>query len=591
MVLDPVSATFFGLNLLGTAYGAYSAGQSRRNAAIASNKEQKKLNEAQYERDLQVTEIDYLNALTGHAFKLAENAALRYKDDVNRADYEKQQSSIINAALQNLGLNTDALTDQYVVAEDIRYNDEMRNLLYQTGKLNLGREGQQLENGLGAQRSQQEFRATSNTSRLQTKQSTSTAKGLYSLSKRANNTVSGDDINRVENSRDVALKGEDLTATVRNNQADQAFRTNITNNNIQAAQSNRQAMEAVAQYMKSIEGNKLQADAILSRKEDEGAAIQEQIVISEAIDTMARDAEYLAAMGESATRKAITTARTGGSKSAAKASLDAMQRMGRTYGLMRAEQDRRRQAMTRYNASVVGETAQSLAILANQTDGLARNVSGTKDLQALTNEGSKATDASLRAGFSLDKLAIGAEQGQNKYSIRQQATDNIRGLLNARNASNAQGLFNRNTAVSGAKLTDKLNQAGYKATNKLNQYGLRKGNRLQNQGYKFDLNYQLNTFNNSTIPGFGLAQNAGQRAMNALYQNTYNTINQASTPFREAIIIDPPEPIAGLAPELKDSAKVYVPSSGSILRDTFVSTAQEALGSARIAPDGSTKFW
>ena len=247
--------------------------------------------------------------------------------------------------------------------------------------------------------------------------------------------------------------------------------------------------------------------------------------------------------------------------------------------------------MTQYNASVVGETAQSLAILANQTDGLARNVSGTKDLQALTNEGFGATDASLRAGFSLDKLAITAQQKQNKYGIKQEAKDQIRGLLNARNSSNAQGMFNRDTAISGAKLTNRLNQVGYKASNKLNKYGLKKGNRLKGKEYRFDLNKQLNTFNNSTIPGFGLAQNAGQRAMNALYQNTYNTINQASTPFREAIIIDPPEPIAGLAPELKKSAEVYVPSSGSILRDTFVSTAQEALGSARTNAKGQTVFW
>ena len=574
-----------------SAYQSYSAGQSKRNAAIASNKETKRLNKAQFKRDKEVTEIDFLNALTGHAFKLAENAGLRYKDDIKKADFDKQQSSIINAALQNLGLNTDELTDQYVVAEDIRYNDEMRDLLYQTGKLGMSREGQQLENGLGRQGSQQQFKGSSQTSKMNTRQSVSTAKGLYSLNKGINNTVYGDRINKVENNRDFQLGREDLSAEIATNAANQAFKTNITNNNIAAAQSNKQAMDAVAQYMNRITGNKLQADAILSRKEDEGAVIQEQIVIGEAIDTMARDAEYLAAMGESATRKAIATARTGGSKSAAKASLDVMQRMGRTYGLMRAEQDKRRQAMTRYNASVVGETAQQFAILANQSDGYAKNISSTNDLNSLRNEGFTNTDASLRAGNALDLLSIGAQRDQNKYGITQDATDQIQGLVNARDSSNAQGKFNRDTAIQGSRLTNKLNQVGYKATNKLNKYGLRKGNQLKRGEYKFDMNYQLQTFNNSTIPGFGLAQNAGQRAMNALYQNTYNAINQASTPFREAIIIDPPEPIAGLAPELKESAKVYVPSSGSILRDTFASTAMEALDSARTKPDGSTGFW
>ena len=584
-------AALFGLNLLMTGISSYTSGQSKRNAAIASNKETKKLNEAQFKRDTETWEIDYLNALVGHAYKLAENEALRYKDDVNKADYEKQQSSIINSALQNLGLNVEALTDQYVTAEEIRYEDELRDLLYQTGKLGFGREGQQLEGGLAKANAQQQFRSGSQNSRLNKKQTISNARGLYSLNKKINSTVFGDRINSVRNSRDLDLAADALNSVKAANDVDQAFRTNITNNNIAAAQSNREAMENVAQYMNRIKTNKLQADRILSNKEDEGAAIQEQIVIGEAIDTMARDAEYLAAMGESATRKAIATARTGGSRTAAKASLDAMQSMGRTYGLMRAEQDKRRQAMTRYNAEVVGETAQQFAILANQTDGYARNISGTASLQELKNSSFRANDASLRAGFRLDKLGISNSSRLNQYSIRQNAKDNIRELLNARNSSNATGKFNKDTAIAGAKVTDKLNQADLKASKKLTNYGINKGSQLQRGEYKFDLNNQLNTFNNSTIPGFGLAQNAGQRAMNALYQNTYNTINQAATPFREAIIIDPPEPIAGLAPELRDSKKLYVPSTGSILRDTFVSTAQEALGSARTAPDGSTKFW
>ena len=177
-------AALFGLNLLMTGLSSYSAGQSRRNAAIAQNKAQKKLNKAQYERDLQTSEIDYLNALVGHAYRLAENEALRYKDDVKKADYEKQQSNIINAALQNLGLNTDALTDQYVTAEEIRYQDEMRDLLYQTGKLGIGREGEQLKSGVDRARSQQTYRSSSKASQMQTRDTVSTAKGLYKLNKK-----------------------------------------------------------------------------------------------------------------------------------------------------------------------------------------------------------------------------------------------------------------------------------------------------------------------------------------------------------------------------------------------------------------------
>ena len=641
----------FGAGLLLSGIQSYSAGQSRRNAAIAQNKAQKKINEAQYERDTEMWEMDYLNSLVGHAYKLAENAALEYKDDVAQADYEKSQTGIIDAALQNLELNIEALTDRYVTAESIRYDDELRQLETNVGNLGYGRQEQQLSLALQGARSKQSYLANSRSSAInkdeaiararesfklnkqqtiqsatellgaKTKENKDRLRGGYKLQKNINNTVYGDRVNAVKNNRDVQLRTQDLNQVIQSNALDQAFRTNITNNNIAAAQSNRQAMENVAQYMNSIKNNKLQADQLLAQKQNQGADIQEQIILGEAIDTMARDAEYVAAMGESATRRAIATARTGGSKSAAKASLDAMQAMGRTYGLMRAQQDQRRQAMTSYNASMIGETAEQFAQLANQSAGLARQVQGTKDLQSLRNEGYTANDASLRAGFRLDKLALGAQTRMSKYGIRQQARDQIRGLLNQKNASNATGKLNRDfgirgekffndlqlaqttreakltnnlgrkQAIRGARVTDKLNQVNYAGVNDLNLYGVRKSGKLGKQKYQFDLMNQMNTFNNSTIPGFGLAQRQGQREINALYQNTFNQINQAATPYREAIILDPPEPIAGLAPQLKESGEVYVPSTGSILLNTFTSVAGQALSSARTGADGSTKFW
>ena len=671
----------FGAGLLLQGIQSYSAGQSQRRAAQASNKEQKKLNEAQFERDSEVWEMDYLNSLIGHAYKLAENAALQYKDDVAKADYEKQQSAVVEAALQNLELNKQALVDQYRTAESLRYDDELRQLEYNIGNLGYNRQNAQLDQALQAARLQQQYLANTNSStatkaeailrarettklnkneaiqraketfglqkretiqtareteKARTTEAVDRARGTNKLERNINRTVYGDRVNAVKNNRDVQLRTADLRETIRNNELDQAFRTNITNNNIEAAQSNRQALDAVSQYMNRIESNKIQADQLLAQKQNQGADIQEQIILGEAVDTMARDAEYVAAMGESATRRAIATARSGGSKSAAKASLDAMQAMGRTYGLMRARQDQRRQAMNNYNASVIGETAEQFAQLAKQSEGIADQVENTKSLQSLRNQGYKANDASLRAGFALDKLAVGKQTLFNKYAIRQDSADQIRGLLNQKNASDAQNklrkkytirsteLFNklelaqtersarlqekigvgqteRNAKLTNnlqylqtarsARLTDKLNQANNKATYDMNLYGIRKAGKLNKEQYKYDLNNQLNTFNNSTVPGFGLAKRQGERELKALYQNTFNQINQAATPYREAIIIDPPEPIAGLKPELRDSGKTYVPSTGSILLNTFTSVAGQALASARTGADGSTKFW
>ena len=579
-----------GAQLVLGAISSYSAGQSQRNAAIASNKETKKLNKAQYERDTEVWEIDYLNSLVSHAYKLAENEALRYKDDVKRADYEKQQNNIINAALQNLGLNTDALTDQYVVAEDIRYNDELRNLMYQTGTLGFGRRGDMLKSGLQSAQSSQQYMSNRQTSRLTTQSTIGQARGQYQLRRAINNQETGNRIQSTKNTRDFQLREQDLNAFIRNSQNKMQYRTDKANNNLEAAVTNRQAMEQVAQYMNAINSNKIQADLLLAQKENEGANIQEQIVLGEAIDTMARDAEYLSAMGESATRRAVATARSGGSRTAAKASLDAMQAMGRTYGQMRAEQAQRRQRMTDYNASLVGETAERFAQFANQAEGIEKQIEGTKNLNSLRNEGYKVKQASLDAYFDLASLTIDSQQKLNKYGIKQQASDEIRALLSKKQTTNRTYKFDRDVKIGNARLTNQLNQAGYKSTNFLTQYGARKSNRLGAKQYQFNLDNQLNTFNNSVIPGFGLAQNAGQRTLNALYQNTFNRIDQAATPFREAIILDDPQPIAGLAPNLTDGAKVYVPSSGSILRNTFVSTAQQALGQFSTGPDGNLRW-
>ena len=254
----------------------------------------------------------------------------------------------------------------------------------------------------------------------------------------------------------------------------------------------------------------------------------------------------------------------------------------------------------------------------------------------------KLQNANLREDFELGKMAIGEQKDQNIYSIKQQASDQVTNLLNSKNATtvglkaqdarnalsnkqtirtsrqndslNQTKLSANNTLTQiGLKSQNRMNQMGYQTTHGfttaqainvndlnqtslnavkgINQKGIRKGERLNAKDYQQDVTLKLETFNQSTIPGFDLAQNTGQRQLNALYLNTYNQVNQAATPYREAVIIDPPEPIAGLKPELKDSKEVYVPSTGSILLNTFTSTAGQALASARTDASGNTVFW
>ena len=881
----------FGLDLALTGLGAYNQGQSQRRAAQAQNEAQEKLNKAQFARDKEVWEMDYLNKLVGHAYKLAENEALRYTDDVARADYEKSQSAVIDAALQNLALNSEAIQDQYVTAEGIRYQDALRQLYYDVGSSGNVLQSQQLQNAINsanssenrlsqgasstqgmirdisnsnqelirslgqsslqktesintsnqemirslnssnqemirsinqndqamirsineseqqtisalAESSQQRIREMnvsaqqrdkavgrsqkdfvvgsaeskqnmltnmaisnnqrlrdsnastqsyindSNVSRLQSEDTINRARearqlggNIRALDSRLNDRIFGDRTNATLNNRDLEIAQQRLSGFSEKNDARQKFRTNITSNNLDAAQSNRSALNAVAQYMNSIKANNMRSQLLRQQKEAEGANIQENIALGEAIDSMTRDAEYIAAMGESATRKAIASARLGGSSTAAKASLDTMQKLGRSYGLMRAEQNRRRLEVSKYNASMTGETAKQLMMIANESAGIRKRIKGDKKINNLRNNKYQLAGANITESYELGKMTVNQSQGLNIYTAKQKASDEVRDLLNNQNqntvklaqeaateqletkqtvrtakqrnalnqigykntdnqnqinatnvdslnkaqartgnklrqlslgadnqftqidanntdqlnqiaAKNIDGLAqtraqNTNTLnklnaqntnalgnlsaqninslnATAAKNTNKLNkvsaisrhginkvtgnnlnalntiqavnlndlnQAGLSARNQIQQKGIKESEKLQGQKYDSDVTLQLETFNKSTIPGFGLAQRTGQRQANALYQNTFNTVNQQSTPYREATIIDPPEPIAGLKPELRDSGKTYVPSTGSILLNTFTSMAGQALSKARVKADGSTGFW
>ena len=101
-------------------------------------------------------------------------------------------------------------------------------------------------------------------------------------------------------------------------------------------------MEAARGYMNSIKQRAAEADQIVRGKETEGQDIQEDLIISERLDTIRRDAEYITAIAEGANTKVQTVTRGGGSNSAQRAALDSMMAYGRSYGEMKALQDQRR---------------------------------------------------------------------------------------------------------------------------------------------------------------------------------------------------------------------------------------------------------
>jgi hypothetical protein len=397
-------------------------GNQQRSAADAANKEQEKIAEAQYERDLKEWELNYLQSRSDFAWQNANVEAQRYQERVRKADYEAQQARIIDAAVLNLELNSAALMDQYIVGEKLR--------------------------------------ATQVTNELQ------------------------------DNLAGEQLKYDDAMMRVGNDARN-------------ALLSSTREVEA---YMNSVKTRGLQADELLRKKSNEGQSIQEQIVIGEQLDTLQRDAQYITALVEGADARAGATARQGGSNSSRAVAMDSMKAFGRSFSLLKTEQKNRRRQLNNFNTSLNGESASQMAQIAAGIEREANAIKYTKASTALT-------------------------------------MDSLRG----------------------------------QATTALGQYQLATGSLMRN-------------FNQLTKPGFALAQRQGQREYDALLNTTKNTIAGASTPYREAIIFDPLEPIAGLKPEKMITTKVAKPGWGSILMDAGVNAAQGAMSMSYTKPDGSLGF-
>ena len=394
-------------------------GNQQREQADAANKTQSQQVKDQYKRDRKEWKLSYLQAQSDYAWQVANVEAQRYQDRVAKADYEAQQSRVIDAALTNLALNTEALKDQYIVGERLRATQVITEL---------------------------------------------------------DDNLANERLARDSAMADIALK---------------------------ANQSMMSSMQDIGSSISNIKERGLAAQALLSKKQNEGASLQEQIVISEQLDTLQRDAEYITALVEGADTRAGALARAGGSNSARRVAMDSMKKFGRSYGQLKLEQKKRRAQLGNYNASLSGETANQMAQVATAIEGQANSIFYTK-------------------ARNMNEMAQLARQGRDA-----------------------------------------------------------------NMQYNLNTNSLLRNFNELTVPSFDLAARQGEREYQALLNNTRNTIAGASTPYREAIIFDPLEPIAGLKPEKAQVTKVAKPSWGSILTGAAVNAASGALSMSYTKADGS----
>ena len=116
-----------GLGVLGL--GSSLLGSSSRNAATkARNEENRKQYERQEAWNQAQQKYGEIQADTQYAWDLAKYEALKFQEAENKLYYEYAQDQQLDYAIKNLELNTDALYDQYVTAEDLRAKQEMLNL-------------------------------------------------------------------------------------------------------------------------------------------------------------------------------------------------------------------------------------------------------------------------------------------------------------------------------------------------------------------------------------------------------------------------------------------------------------------------------
>jgi hypothetical protein len=482
--------------------GGVMQGQQQRSAADAQNAAQKKQIKDQYKRDLKQWKLNNAQSQVEYAWALANTEASRYQERVNKADYEAQQSRIIDAALTNLALNTQALQDQYIVSERLRALEASSDL-----SQGLANQALELDSNLAGLNYQEAVLAS---------EFITTTEDL--------------------NNREVIDQAKiNTTAAARKAEIDN-----------QAAASNAAALEAVANYMNSIKLKGLEADGLIAQKQNQGKAIQEQIVIAEQLDTLKRDALYITALVEGADRKASVVARSGGSNSARRAALDSMQAFGRSYALLKAEQADRRRAAVNYNATLTGESSAELAQIAMAITGQRDRIQSTKDIQGLKNQGFALAEAQADATKALSTADLAFDTG--------------------------------------------LGRATAQATNQLGMIQINQQRADANNAYTLNTNTLLSDFNDLTVPTFDLAKRQGDRDFNTLVSNTINTLKGASTPYRDAIIFDPLLPIAGLKPEKAAFTPVAKQGWGSILAGSFVQAAQGAMSMSYTKADGSLGF-
>jgi len=246
------------------------------------------------------------------------------------------------------------------------------------------------------------------------------------------------------------------------------------------------------------------------------------------------------------------------------------------------------EALRQYMTDIQAKGLEAQALVQNKnTEGQALQIDVTNGYAEEAVKRSIDTVAAV-VGSSLDRAKTVTRTGGSSTGNRQslnalQALGRSYGQMVQRNRSRETRIGVYNSSMKGEVAT----QMGSYALSMMDNVQRMK---YSSAKYDRDGNNALNVFKELTMPSFGLANRQGARELESLYINTESRINEASMPFREAIIFDPIEPIAGLKPEYYAPTKVYEPSGLDIALGTIQGGVQGAMSMSYQKPGGGLGF-